>query len=423
MIKEDFLHFIWKFQLFDTRNLQTEDGSYLKILKIGNHNSNAGPDFENARIRIGDLEWAGSVEIHVKASDWKRHKHTDDEAYRNVILHVVWENDVPLNRHDGSMMPSLEVQNIINQNLLIKYEALQKSQLKIPCENLFNKQQEIIKNSMVEKAAAMRLERKAFDILDKRKDLNSDFEELAYKQLSQNFGFKLNAENFFQVAQSLPLKLIRKHTGNLIQIEALLFGVAGFLKTDCEDLYAKTLKREFGFLSKKYGLELKVLDLSQWKFLRTRPQNFPTVRLAQLAAILNENQNLYSLFIENPELIKERFNAKVSQYWLNHYDWTKPNKTPNKFGRSSIENIIINTVSPLLASYYFLSDNFKHFEKAIELLEGLPAEKNYITRIWIELGLKPKNALDSQGLIEQYNEFCKKKRCLECTIGHQILKI
>lgn len=419
-MKENFLHYLWQYQQFDTNNLQTNQGQSVTILKKGYKNTDSGPDFDNCRIVIDGIEWAGKVEIHIRSSDWEKHKHQHDPNYENVILHVVWEDDKDIFRKDGSQIPSFSLKNRANKNALEKYNYLMENEQRIPCEKMFEAQSDMTKFSMIEKALAHRLERKSGEVLELYKELNNDFEEAAYQVLMRNFGFKLNAEPFQILAKNLPLKIIAKHRGQIFQIEALLFGQAGFLDNP-ENEYAQKLSDEYRFLSGKYGLQYGKMDRKQWKFMRTRPQNFPTVRLAEVAAILNQSSGLFNLFIENTDRIKDTLQAEPSEYWKHHYDWNKPSGKPNRLGKTSLDNILINTAAPLLASYYYITDNYSFFEKALNLLEKVSPEKNYITRIWDSLGLKSKSAFDSQALIEQYNEFCKKRKCLSCVVGVEIL--
>ena len=423
MIKsENILHHIWQYQLFDKKHLSTSKGQKLVVIQKGFKNSNSGPDFDECRLIIDEIEWAGKVEIHIRSSDWLRHKHQHDQAYENVILHVVWEDDLDIFRSDKTLIPCLELKSIVHDNALKNYDFLMQNTAKIPCESLFSEQSDISKISMLEKALASRLERKSKEVLELYTRLNNDFEEVAYHFLMKNFGFKLNSEPFLRLAQNLPSKILAKHRGNIFQTEALLFGQAGFLDHPTHE-YSKKLAVEYDFLGKKYELKEKKLERSEWKFMRTRPQNFPTVRMAQIAAILNHTSGLFSLFIDNQDLsiIIRHLDAGASEYWQKHYDWDKPSTMNNHLGKESVNILLINTVAPLLASYYYITDDYSYFERALDVLEKIKSEKNFITRIWDSLHLKSKTAFDSQAMIEQYNEFCLKKRCLECPVGVEII--
>ncbi|MCP9767409.1 DUF2851 family protein [Lacihabitans sp. LS3-19] len=424
MKNEDFIHYTWQFQQFDKTNLKTTEGQNLAVIKAGYRNPNSGPDFENCRISIADIDWAGKVEMHIKSSDWNRHNHQRDAAYENVILHVVWEHDLEVYRLDGTLIPTLEIKDLVYKETLEKYENLLRNPVEIPCEQHIPEVSDLAKLGMFEKALAHRLEQKSQGLKEILLETNNDFEELTYRVLARNMGFKLNSEAFLRLAEVLPFKIIQKHKGNLTQIEALLFGQAGFLDTP-KDEYAKLLATEYAFLSQKYGLNSTKMERMQWRFLRTRPNNFPTIRIAQFAAILNSNYGLFSLFIENAEkkVLETALKVKPSDYWTKHYDFGKTLETPSKcMGESSVNNILINTCVQLLAFYADEVDQHTFFEKAIKILETIKPETNFITKKWQNLGFKISSAFDSQASIEQYNHFCTHKRCLQCPIGIEILK-
>lgn len=417
MKNEELLHYVWQYQLFDAASLQTDDGQSLKILKTGNPHTHSGPDFENARILIGGMIWAGKVEIHILASDWEKHGHHRDAAYDGVILHVVWKNDKPVFRGDHTPIPALSLQHRIPAGLRQKYNDLKNSRTKIPCESLFVHTSLLSRVSMIEKALAYRLQRKAEEVLQMYRSTHHDLEEVAYQLLLKNFGFHLNSEPFLRLARVLPHKILARYKGNQEQVEALLFGLAGFLEDPADD-YAGKLFREYRFLARKHGLSGNALHRADWKFLRTRPPNFPTVRLAQVAAILNRNGSFFDACITN----KLKLDSGVSAYWQKHYDFSKSGHKFTGPGKESLANLRINTLIPLLAAYHQLTGNHNYFNQALRLLEDTPPEKNFITRIWDTFGMKSKSAFDSQGLIEQYNELCTKKKCLKCPVGAAILK-
>ena len=423
-MNESFLHYLWQFQQFDQKNLFTTQTEPLSILKVGYLNSHAGADFQEARILIGTVEWAGSVEIHIKSSDWLRHTHERDTAYESVILHVVWEHDQEILRKDGTPIPTLLLNNRTEISLLAQYEKLMKAQEVIPCAKQFGAVDEFHKLSMLDKMLMQRLQEKADLVQESLIQNQQDWEETAYQLLAKNLGFKLNAEPFLMLAQRLPLKIIQKHRNNLLQIEALLFGVAGFLTDEPTDDYQAVLKKEFQFLSSKYDLKNQVLAKHQWKFLRLRPANFATVRLAQFASFLQENGNLFSIML-NLESIKSfhsLFRNKPSAYWTKHFVFGKPSEgNVPAMGATATQNILINTIVPLLVAYSQQKDDRQYLEKAIQLLESLPAEDNVITKMWKSLGLPLKSAFDSQASIEWYNHFCQKKRCLACNVGVKIV--
>lgn len=425
-MSEDFLYFLWQFQYFDKTNLQTIAGESLQTLAVGQRNTNAGPDFLNGRVLIGGLEWVGTIEMHIRSSDWHRHTHTHDRAYDSVVLHVVWENDANIQRPDGTSVPTLELKPLTSRKLLYKYQALTESKEVIPCAGQFVASAEIQKRVMLDRVVLKRLERKASAVHEMLERNHQDWEETAYQLLAQNFGFKINAEPMLRLAQGLPLKVLQKHRDNLTQMEAMLLGQSGMLPTiENTDNYVDILRREYDFLSVKYSLKLQQLRAHEWKFLRLRPANFPTVRLAQLATLVQRQPSLFSLFIhtETVKMLQDALRVEQSAYWQKHYQFQKEaiGKVP-ALGKTSVENIIVNTVVPLLVAYSEAKDSRLFLDKALELLEQLPAEQNHITEMWERLELKTKTAFDSQGVIELYNNFCSVKRCLNCSIGTALLK-
>lgn len=422
-MSESFLHYLWQFQYFERKDLLTSEGEQITVLKTGLLNSNAGPDFFNAKINIDGIEWAGNVEIHVKSSDWFAHHHEIDTAYSNVILHVVWENDKPVVQNSGSI-PTLELKNRVHQSLLKEYKKLINSPASIPCEKSIPAVDELIKLSMLDKALMQRLENKATLVKDLLSLNNNDWDETTYQLLAKNFGFKVNADPFFQLSKVLPYKIIQKQS-SLLQVEACLFGQAGMLETKTKDEYISLLFREYQLLSQKYSLHDLRLNPGQWRFLRLRPANFPTIRLAQFASMLFHSKNIFSQLMsaESYLSIRKIIEQHQSEYWRTHYRFEKKAKgNVPELGEASIENIVINTVAPLLVAYGKYKDEQVYIDRAIELLQQLPAEQNKITRAWADLNLKVKNAFDSQASIELYNNFCQKRECLNCNIGISILK-
>ena len=424
-MKEDFLHYVWRFQYFTKQKLQTTTGEPLRIIHQGFLNTDSGPDFSNAKIQIGSLEWAGNVEIHIKASDWVKHQHDDDQSYQNVILHVVWEDDHTIYRADGSSIPTLALSQRVDTRLQEKYWALLQNAEQIPCANTFPDISSLTKMTMLDKVIVNRLERKATELLNWHQKYQADWEEIAYQWVVQHFGFKTNNPSFLQLAQSIPLKLFQKHGNQLLQIEAFLFGISGLLnEASVDDDYVKALRREYHFLQHKYRLSDAAMESNQWKFMRMRPSNFPTIRLAQLGMLLFTQKSFFSkfLFTESPERLLKIFEVTQSEYWQKHYDFGKTSKKKLEgMGKSSQVNLLINCVAPLLVAYGIYKDNTKYTDRALELLEQLPAEQNKIVRSWKQLGLEVKSAFDSQASLELYNQFCQKNKCLSCSIGVKII--
>jgi hypothetical protein len=433
-VDESFLHFIWQLQYFNKESLLTTQGEKLSIFRPGHLNTNAGPDFQQAKLCINEVEWHGDVEIHIQSSDWNKHKHQADATYNKVILHVVWEDDQSIFRPDGTPIPTLELKKRIAPTLLNRYHIFlgNKAQYtSVPCAKLIHQVPELIRLSMIERALMQRLEKKAAFVHHLLERNQGHWEETTYQLVCKNFGFKLNSEAFLALGKAVPKKYIDKHKDQLHSIEALLFGQAGFLDElpEIKDHYGQSLKKEYTYLSRKYGLGDKKLALHQWKFMRLRPANFPTLRIAQISRLLFSQNHLFSLFTEATSY-QELYNAlKIQQsaYWQNHYKFGVPVVKQSKekkrtLGKTSIENIIVNTAVPLLVAYAKVKDEDRYLDKAIALLQQIPPESNKTTRMWKDLGMNVHTAFDTQALIELYNSFCIHKKCLSCSIGVAIIK-
>ena len=422
---ESFIHYLWQFQYFDKADLKTTSGETVEIFFPGTRNSDAGPDFLNARVRIGSMEWIGSVEIHIEASSWISHKHQHDDAYENVILHVVWSNDQTIHRADGSDIPTLELKGRVGEELTEKYKTLVHSIDEIACASVLNSVDKLIVHNTIDRMMTTRLEAKAREVLQIVKRNRGDWQETAYQILARNFGFKINGQPFLQLAQALPLKTLMKHGDKLGQIEAMMFGVAGFLdEADNDNDYYMLLQREFNLLRQKYRLDHKLMNKSQWKFLRLRPANFPTLRVAQLASFIVAQPNFFSRILElSLREMKQAFSVQPSQYWCNHYNFSaRSTFNENALGESSIENIIINTVAPLFTAYAMANDDQQLIDKATDFLQDLHPETNKIIVKWTDLQIDVRSAFDSQGLLELHNNFCVRHRCLDCNIGASLVK-
>jgi hypothetical protein len=414
---EDLLHFIWKYKLLKPVNLTTTLNTELKIIKNGEHNTNAGPDFINARIKLGDTEWAGNIEIHKKSSDWFLHNHHTDKAYDNVILHVVYEHDKEIQNSKQQTIPCLELKQYLMTGVLEKYENLYKNKQQIPCGTLFNNVPDIFKEPWLERMLVDRLENKTNFIQDLFTFTKNNWDETFYLLLFKNFGFHVNSDAFLQVAKSIPLTTLLKHANSTQQTEALLFGQSGLLHKDLTDEYARTLFKEYTYLKYKYQLTPIPHNL---KFLRLRPKNFPTIRLAQLANFISKYQHTFSKIVEAAKIeeVKKLFAISVSDYWQTHYSFDELSIFEEKnLGKSSIENIIINTVCPLLFFYGKIKKDENLIEKAIKWYDELKPEKNNITKLFEELSFKPKHAGHSQALIQLNNNYCANKKCLQCSVG------
>jgi predicted nucleic acid-binding protein len=425
LFSEDFLHYIWKFRLFDRINLQTTQGEELEIYSTGLHNTHAGADFQNARIRIGETTWAGNAELHLSSSDWQRHGHTADNAYDNVILHVVYRDDEPLFRTDGRRVPTLELKDRISPDLYNRYHNLIfGAKTIIPCEASIATIDGLTMQNWLTRILVERLEKKSEVVIATLNLNRGDWEETFYQFLAANFGFKTNALPFELMAKSLPQNILAKHKNNPMQIEALIFGQAGFLNEDFTDEYPRSLKKEYEFLKKKFNLT--PIESHLWKFLRMRPQNFPTIRLAQFAALVVQSNHLFSKVLETKEVKALRDllnNIEINDYWETHYRFDKESKPVGKhLGAASVDTILLNTVTLFLFSYgrhlqqqYFIS-------RSLKLLENIPGEQNSIMTDFANLGLKINTAFESQALLELKNNYCNYKKCLQCGVGIKILK-
>jgi hypothetical protein len=417
-VNERLLQYIWQFQLFNRSELVTYDGENLTVIFPGHFNTNQGPDFSDARIKIGDAVWAGAIELHVNSADWIRHKHDDDKNYENVILHVVWEHD----SKSKPRFPVFEVSGRVSRVLLDRYQHLMNADSFIPCEGSIHLVPDIVWESWKERLLAQRLGRRSAMIHDILVDKKYHWEEVFWILLAKNFGVRVNMEAFENVAQSLPLAVLARHRNQIHQLEALLFGQAGLLDNKLQEEYPRLLQREYQFLRKKYALRPIHLPLY---FLRMRPRNFPTIRLAQLAMIIHGATHLFSRIKEAQSLdeIRRLFDVVANDYWHYHYRFDEPSAfVIKKLGKSMIENLIINTVVPLLFAYGEYHNLPDYQQKAIKWLEQTGSESNGITSGFEKLSIKTSRAFDTQALLELKNEYCEKRRCLECAAGHAILK-
>jgi Protein of unknown function (DUF2851) len=422
---EEFLHFLWKFKLLSP-NLESTAGQVLQIFQTGSANSDSGPDFFDARIRLEDTLWAGNVEIHRNASDWHRHKHDLDKAYDNIILHVVYNADVEIERQNGEKIPCLEIKGKFDPLLYDKYLGIITSKNKIPCEKLIAGVDLLCINNMLETSMTERLKEKSVFINNKLNLNKNNWEQTFYEHLAAAFGFKVNADAFELMAKSLPLKYLGKHKNDILQLEALIFGQAGFLESPLEDIYGKNLAQEYCSLKNKFKLE--PIENSMWKFLRLRPCNFPNIRLSQFAALVFKSSNLFSKIRDavSIEELTTFFQVQASAYWDSHYQFDKKTKArPKKkrLGKSSIHLILINSVIPFLFVYGKQKSEVKYCERALNFLEDIPAENNHIIRYWETIGITAQSAYQSQALIGLMQNYCNNKRCLQCKIGIKLLKV
>ncbi|MCO4291399.1 DUF2851 family protein [Solitalea sp. MAHUQ-68] len=420
---EELLHFIWKYKLFQIGNLRTTTGELVEIINAGVHNTHAGPDFFNSRIKIGDTIWAGNVEIHRRASDWHKHLHSADKSYDNVILHVVHINDEQIKSTAGYNIPTLDLSNYIKPELLNQYQRLLQNENELPCASLIKSIDEFTLNNWLQRLVIERLEEKTAIIEAELNLTTQNWEETFYRILARSFGFHVNAEPFLLLARSLQSLVLAKHKHNYLQLEALLFGQGGFLNDDLNDEYYSSMKIEYDFLRSKYSL--KPIDGYLWKFLRLRPTNFPTIRISQFAMLVFKSSHLFSKIIESEDLkqLESLFKVETASYWQQHYLFGKSSFAKEKIlGKESIAVILINAVIPFLFIYGKKLGDEQLAIKALMLLENIKTEQNLIVKQFALAGIKSKSAADSQALIHLKSTYCDKKKCLNCAIGVKLLK-
>jgi Protein of unknown function (DUF2851) len=415
---EQLLQYIWQFQYYNNTNLCTTSGESLEVIYAGTHNTNQGPDFLNAKAKCGNTVLAGSIEVHINASEWEEHKHSADKNYNNVILHIVWEEDKELKLN----FPVLELKSRVSNLLLKKYEALMNAQSFIPCEQHISMVDNFVLLAWKERLVVERLQEKSLYVKKLLEQNNQHWEEVFWQMIAKNFGLKINSDAFEGIAKSISLSILGKHKNQLLQLEALLMGQAGLLENVYADDYALMLQREYRFLKQKYLLEKIHFPVF---FLRMRPANFPTIRLSQLASLVFQSNHLFSKIKEalNLSEVEKMFDVVANDYWHYHYNFDELTTFKKKaLGKQMIQNIITNTVLPVLYAYGWHNNNEIYKLRALEWAEILLPEKNSITKGFEKLGIVNKSVYDSQALIQLKNNYCNKKKCLECAIGNKILK-
>jgi len=422
-LSEDFLHYIWQYRLFTRLDLWCKDGQPLQIIDPGLKNTNAGPDFTLARLKIGRQLWAGNVEIHLKSSDWLDHKHQSDQSYDTVILHAVYEDDLEIYRTDGTVIPVLLLRDIVPAFMAGNYLTLIGAKSFFPCAQQVKDVKQVVINNMLGKMITERFVEKANEIIVKTQHNHHNWNETMYYLLLRNFGFKVNTVPFELLADALPSSLIARYRDQPKQVAALLFGVAGFLERDFNEGYPRQLKTEFLFLQKKH--RLKPLHRSLWKFMRIHPQNFPVIRIAQVAALLTGRGQLFSelLNCNNVKEIKALLSCfPADPYWNTHSDFDRICRgNAINLGKHSVENIIINTVCLLWYAYGQYSGQPRLMEKAFALLKTIPSEKNAIVIHYQHSGIQVKDAFASQAVLQLNKKYCVHKKCLDCMIGIDLL--
>ncbi len=423
-IKEEFLYFLWKYKLFNITKLATVFKESVVVKEIGTHNIDSGPDFLNSQIIIGEQLWGGNVEIHVKSSDWYVHNHEKDVAYDAVILHVVWEYDMPVYREDGSEMSTLELQNFINPQLLQNYESLLKEHKKwILCEETIGLVDAFLVKNWMSRLYVERLEEKSLLIYELLEKSQNNWEMVLFQLLAKSFGMKVNGEAFLNLSRSFDFSLVRKLAETENGLEVLFLGQAGFLDEVLEgEDYSKELQQEYRYLQRKY--KLTPLFVKQFQFFRLRPANFPTIRISQLASLYKNETSLFSKIIasDSTESCYELFQVSASEYWRTHYVFGKRSvKRVKKVSKSFVHLLLINTIMPLKYAYW-KSQGVSDFSKLEDFLRELPSEKNGILASFESLGVKAQDAFESQALLQLKNEYCSEKKCLQCAIGMELIK-
>jgi hypothetical protein len=416
-LTEKLLQFIWNFQYFNSIQLRTCSGEELAILQHGTINHDQGPDFLQAMVTISRTTWAGTIELHLKTSDWIRHHHQHDGNYRNVILHVVWENDEQVND-----IPVLELCNRVPKVLLSRYNRLMESISFIPCENLLDNFPDILMTSWKERLLMERMLRKSKVVELFLKQSNFHWEEACWWLLARNFGIRVNADAFEAIARTLPVRMLAKQRNQIHQIESLLMGQAGLLEKDFAEAYPNLLKKEYRHLQHKLGISPVSNPLH---FLRMRPHNFPTVRLAQLSMLIHHSSHLFARWKEITELkeIRKLFDITANDYWHYHFRLDELSVFRKKnLGSTMVDNIIVNTVAPILFAYGNYHHEQSFIDKAVKWLQEISAEGNSITKGFRRLKIAVNSAFDSQAMIELKTMYCDQKRCLECGIGFHILR-
>lgn len=424
MTDEFFLQSIWEYSLYRPEGLRSTRGEQITVVHPGKRNRFSGPDFEEARVRIGSTLLVGHVEVHIRSSDWFAHGHHRDAAYERIILHVVWEDDAGSTLPD--CIPVLKISAHVAASVLHRYRYLHQSLAAIPCEKHLASVSYLKRKSWLNRLLAERWEQRFRNwegILQQQK---GDWRVLLYWCLAENFGFKANAAAFLSLAQSIPLSLLGRHQDQLFQLEALLFGQAGFLHRDFSEEYPFRLKQEYQFLRRKYGLV--PMPVHRWRFMRLRPANFPTLRIAQFAALIHRSFHLFQHMVAQSalqELMQLFEDIQASEYWEQHFrfeDTSQKKSCRRSLGADAIRNIIINTVAPLRFMYGTHTGVDTYPEQSLALLEKLEPERNARIAEWEQRGWIPDNAAESQALLELLTSYCNEKRCLQCAIGQTILR-
>ncbi|MFD0862570.1 DUF2851 family protein [Sungkyunkwania multivorans] len=421
-MKEDFLHYIWKYKKFNTLNLKTNTEETVEVLSVGDHNHNSGPDFFNAKVRIADQLWAGNVEIHLRSSDWYSHKHQKDTSYDNVILHVVWEHDAEVFRKNNERIPVLELREVIDKGTLDNYHMLfANMQRWIPCENDLSVVDDFVWDHWLERLYIERLEQKSQPILQLLESSNNDWEAVLFKMMAKSFGLKVNGEAFFAMSRSFDFSLLRRLQQDLSQLEALLLGQAGLLENSVEDAYFQRLKKDYEYLVRKFHLANATVPVPQ--FFRLRPNNFPTIRLAQLANLYHTKKGIFSTLmrLESRKEFYDELRTGVSEYWERHYGFgIQSKKRARSLSKDFIDLLLLNTIIPIKFCY-MQQQGKSDVDGILKLAQDIKPEDNAIVRKFNSLTKVTESAVETQALLQLKSFYCEKHQCLRCAIGNELL--
>lgn len=420
-MNEYLLHYLWKNSLYAPGALTTTEREQVVVLSPGKYNTNAGPDFLEARVKIGNTLWVGNVELHLRTSDWLKHHHDQDEAYRHIILHVVYEDDFTLS---GCNFPTLELKAHLNQPVIERYQGLMSARPAILCTHRLKQVPELIWQSWLDRLLLERWEHRLKEWEGLWIQADKDWRTLLYYRLATNFGFHVNRDAFLELALSLPLNVLARHRKDLFTLEALLFGQSGLLPVDSPDTYTAALEKEYHFLRRKY--QLIAMPAHHWRFMRLRPPNFPTIRIAQFAMLVHTSLELFAKIMEirtEKELLP-MLNIRASAYWDTHYRFGEATEenVVKKLGKDSVHNILLNTVAPMQYLYAKLQGKDNLQESSMTLLQSVRPENNHIIRQWQDVNIVPVDGAQSQALLQLFHNYCSARNCLDCAVGNHILR-